>query len=51
MEWGFQPDAINEMIESATRPPSYWSQQNQREIEWLNNDHFTDPPSISATQS
>ena len=27
-EWGFAPEAIEEMIARAAQPPSYWSQQS-----------------------
>lgn len=30
-QWGFTPDAIDEMIAQATSPPSYWSQQSVTE--------------------
>ena len=26
-EWGYLPDAVEEMVSQATQPPSYWGQQ------------------------
>jgi hypothetical protein len=28
-EWGFSPEAIEQMIAKAMQPPSYWSQQHR----------------------
>jgi len=28
LEWGFEPESIEEMITESTQPPSYWSRRS-----------------------